>query len=277
MEISLVEGNLDHVSLLKLAGSYIIRFIKRVRYVASGPRHLIGYWPWAFIGSTSKYVLAYCFICGVMKRQFWFSAITSPVCHAHTTYGKAFAAQGKNLEMISQDACVFYNDVAHYSNFGGVSTGGEEGERIAQALGKCKAAILQNHGIISVGSTIESAVLWYIMWDLHFSWILPPASWLLMPPHVNTGSKKNAKFNFLLMPLPRAEIARPLKLVPKMLNSRINPLVPRRLVISLRRWALPLLSKQRYDDISLWYSSLQPYFNVIEAEFGDQYKQWRSY
>lgn len=29
--------------------------------------------------------------------------------HSHSTYAKAFAALGRGLDMISQDACAFYN------------------------------------------------------------------------------------------------------------------------------------------------------------------------
>lgn len=31
-------------------------------------------------------------------------------CHSHSTYGKAFAALGKEIEMISQDSCLFWCD-----------------------------------------------------------------------------------------------------------------------------------------------------------------------
>ena len=38
----------------------------------------------------------------------------------------------------------------------------DEGERIANALGRNKAAILQNHGLITVGGTVDEAVWWFI-------------------------------------------------------------------------------------------------------------------
>lgn len=78
-------------------------------------------------------------------------------CHAHTVYGKAWAAFGKKLDMINQDACIFYNCHAVYDNFGGVVFEGEEGKRLAQALGNNKAMILQNHGLLTVGETIDEA------------------------------------------------------------------------------------------------------------------------
>lgn len=84
-------------------------------------------------------------------------------CHSHSTYGKAFAALGKEIEMISQDSCLFYNDCALYDSFGGVVLADEEGQNIAKAIGQKKAVILQNHGILTVGGSIDSAVAAFIM------------------------------------------------------------------------------------------------------------------
>ncbi|GAV52016.1 hypothetical protein ZYGR_0AF04880 [Zygosaccharomyces rouxii] len=78
-------------------------------------------------------------------------------CHAHTVYGKAWAAFGKKLDMINQDACIFYNCHAVYDSFGGVVFEKEEGKRLARALGNNKAMILQNHGLLTVGETIDEA------------------------------------------------------------------------------------------------------------------------
>ncbi len=40
-----------------------------------------------------------------------------------------------------------------------------EGERIEQALGRHKAAILRNHGLITVGHCVEEAAWWFITMD----------------------------------------------------------------------------------------------------------------
>jgi len=84
-------------------------------------------------------------------------------CHSHSIYGKAFSTLGKSLDITTQDACVFHDHISLYSDFGGVVVGAEEGRRIAKSLGSNKAVILQNHGILTVGKTIESAVAWFIM------------------------------------------------------------------------------------------------------------------
>jgi ribulose-5-phosphate 4-epimerase/fuculose-1-phosphate aldolase len=38
----------------------------------------------------------------------------------------------------------------------------EEGRRIAQALGSHKAVILRNHGLLTVGQTVDEAAWWYL-------------------------------------------------------------------------------------------------------------------
>ncbi|ODV79945.1 arad-like aldolase/epimerase [Suhomyces tanzawaensis NRRL Y-17324] len=79
-------------------------------------------------------------------------------CHAHLIYGKAYSSFGKELEMINQDVCVFYKRQCVFTNFGGVAVDEREGEEIAEALGaNGVAAILQNHGLLTVGSTVDEA------------------------------------------------------------------------------------------------------------------------
>ncbi|HEX2677981.1 MAG TPA: class II aldolase/adducin family protein [Polyangiales bacterium] len=82
--------------------------------------------------------------------------------HSHSTHGRAFSTLGRLLDPITQDACAFYGDHALYDDFGGVAVEVDEGQRIATALGKNKAAILQNHGLITVGQTVDAAVWWFI-------------------------------------------------------------------------------------------------------------------
>lgn len=82
--------------------------------------------------------------------------------HSHSIHGRTFCALGRELEPITQDACAFYNDHALYQQFKGIVLGKEEGENVAKALGNKKAALLQNHGLLTVGKTIEEAVWWFV-------------------------------------------------------------------------------------------------------------------
>ncbi|MFC7307239.1 class II aldolase/adducin family protein [Streptomyces monticola] len=82
--------------------------------------------------------------------------------HSHSLYGKAFASLGVPLDPITQDACAFFEDHGLYTDYQGVVNEVEEGERIAAAIGPHKAAILQNHGLITVGHTVAETVWWFI-------------------------------------------------------------------------------------------------------------------
>jgi ribulose-5-phosphate 4-epimerase/fuculose-1-phosphate aldolase len=82
--------------------------------------------------------------------------------HSHSVYGKAFSCLGKTLDPLTQDACAFYDDHVLFDDFSGVVLDNSEGERIAAALGDRKAAILKNHGLLTVGETIDAAAWWYI-------------------------------------------------------------------------------------------------------------------
>ncbi|KAK4942406.1 hypothetical protein LTR10_017853 [Elasticomyces elasticus] len=85
------------------------------------------------------------------------------VCHNHSIYGRAYSAFGKPLEMLNQDVCNFYNAHSVYEAYGGVALSGEEGENIAKALGNGKGCILMNHGLLTVGNTVDEASFLYMV------------------------------------------------------------------------------------------------------------------
>ncbi|HXA32623.1 MAG TPA: class II aldolase/adducin family protein [Acidimicrobiales bacterium] len=82
--------------------------------------------------------------------------------HAHSIYGKSWSALGRLLDPITQDACAFYEDHALFDDYTGVVLDIEEGKRIAHALGDAKAVILRNHGLLTVGHSVDEAVWWFI-------------------------------------------------------------------------------------------------------------------
>ncbi len=85
--------------------------------------------------------------------------------HAHSTYGKSWSSLGRTLDPLTQDACAFFEDHTVYGDFTGVVYQTTEGERIAQALGQRKAIILRNHGLLTVGHTVDEAAWWFITMD----------------------------------------------------------------------------------------------------------------
>ncbi len=83
--------------------------------------------------------------------------------HTHTVYGKAWASLGRNIDMISQDACMFHNDVALHADAGGaVVTGAEDGAGLAASLADKKALIHKNHGLITVADSVDAAAWWFV-------------------------------------------------------------------------------------------------------------------
>ena len=82
--------------------------------------------------------------------------------HSHSVYGKSWSSLGRTLDPITQDACAFYDDHAVFDDYTGVVLDLEEGKRIAHALGDNKAAILRNHGLLTVGHSVDEAAWWFI-------------------------------------------------------------------------------------------------------------------
>ncbi|GAA6002809.1 uncharacterized protein JCM10292_001312 [Rhodotorula paludigena] len=85
------------------------------------------------------------------------------ICHSHSPYGKAWSTLGLPLECTTQDSCSFYGRQAVLDSFGGVVLSKSEGARIAEKLGNGTLIILQNHGLLTVGTSIDAAVAWFLL------------------------------------------------------------------------------------------------------------------
>jgi ribulose-5-phosphate 4-epimerase/fuculose-1-phosphate aldolase len=85
--------------------------------------------------------------------------------HAHSIYGKSWSCLGKLLDPLTQDACSFYQDHSLFEDYSGVVLDPKEGSKIAKTLGQHKAIILQNHGLLTVGHTVDEAAWWFITMD----------------------------------------------------------------------------------------------------------------
>ncbi|MFK7895831.1 MAG: class II aldolase/adducin family protein [Myxococcota bacterium] len=82
--------------------------------------------------------------------------------HAHSVYGKSWSSLGRHLDPLTQDACAFYQDHGLFNDFTGVVLDPAEGDRIGEALGQNKAVILRNHGLLTVGHTVDAAAWWFV-------------------------------------------------------------------------------------------------------------------
>jgi ribulose-5-phosphate 4-epimerase/fuculose-1-phosphate aldolase len=82
--------------------------------------------------------------------------------HAHGPAGKTLSSLEMGVEPLTQDSCAFYGDVGVHDTFTGVVLDAEEGRRIGEALGPHKAVILRNHGMLTVGTSVDSAAWWFL-------------------------------------------------------------------------------------------------------------------
>jgi ribulose-5-phosphate 4-epimerase/fuculose-1-phosphate aldolase len=82
--------------------------------------------------------------------------------HAHGPYGKTLSSLDMTLEPLTQDACAFYQDIGLHATYTGVVLDTEEGKRIGHALGGHKAVILRNHGMLTVGESVDAAAWWFL-------------------------------------------------------------------------------------------------------------------
>lgn len=86
------------------------------------------------------------------------------MCHAHTTYGTAWCTTGKPLDMISQDAACFYgNHAVIGASAGAVAVESDSGISVARQIGKNRAILHQNHGLLTTSRhSIDDAAFWFI-------------------------------------------------------------------------------------------------------------------
>ena len=79
---------------------------------------------------------------------------------------KAFSSLGIKLDALTQDSCAFYECNTVISDHGGAVVFEEAaGRDFAKAFGMNRAAIHQNHGHFTVGSTIDEAVFWFVCFE----------------------------------------------------------------------------------------------------------------
>jgi len=87
------------------------------------------------------------------------------IVHTHPPYTSALSMTGKQLAVAHMDSTMFYNDCAYLSYYPGVPLANEEGKMISEALGERRAILLSNHGLLTVGKTLEEATYLAIQFE----------------------------------------------------------------------------------------------------------------
>lgn len=79
------------------------------------------------------------------------------IAHAHSFWGKVWSATAQPIVPNTQESCTFFGDHAVVRSYEGIVSTTQEAERVTAQLGSRNAAILQNHGLLTVASTIDGA------------------------------------------------------------------------------------------------------------------------
>ena len=85
--------------------------------------------------------------------------------HVHTPWGTPFAAERRLIEPVSQESTLFFEDHALFDDEEVQILSPDGGKRIAVALGDCRAVILANHGLLTVGDSPADAVGWFVLME----------------------------------------------------------------------------------------------------------------
>ena len=83
--------------------------------------------------------------------------------HTHTAFGTPWSANVEPFRAISQESTAFVFDQSLFDDEEVEVLTVDGGRRIAAAIGATKMCILRNHGLLTVGRTVEEAVGWFVM------------------------------------------------------------------------------------------------------------------
>jgi L-fuculose-phosphate aldolase len=79
------------------------------------------------------------------------------VVHTHALEVAGLMASAADFLMVNQDSVQFADGVGFYPSAMLVATA-ERGDEVAEALGRRRAVLLRNHGLVTAGSTVPEAV-----------------------------------------------------------------------------------------------------------------------
>jgi ribulose-5-phosphate 4-epimerase/fuculose-1-phosphate aldolase len=88
------------------------------------------------------------------------------VVHSHSEAANAFSALDVPIRPLSHAGSLFsYPDVPRFTLTGGLISSPELGQSLADALGDASACLMPQHGLVSVGKDLPSAVMTAVLLD----------------------------------------------------------------------------------------------------------------
>lgn len=88
------------------------------------------------------------------------------VVHTHSDAANAFSALDEPVRPISHAGSLFsYPDVPRFTQTGGLISSAELGQALADALGDAPACLMPQHGVVTVGKDLPTAVMTAVLLD----------------------------------------------------------------------------------------------------------------
>lgn len=84
------------------------------------------------------------------------------VIHTHPPHAIIVSASGGKLRPISHEGTLFL-DLPLFTETSGLILTPEQGKALATCLGQAQAALLQNHGIVAAGGSVEEATVYAVL------------------------------------------------------------------------------------------------------------------
>lgn len=86
------------------------------------------------------------------------AAQVKAVLHTHMPYATALSLlDGVRLEMVQQNALLFFDRIAYDDAYNGFALDKAEGDRMVEALGDKAVLMLGGHGVVTTGDTVAEA------------------------------------------------------------------------------------------------------------------------
>lgn len=82
--------------------------------------------------------------------------------HVHTPWGTPFSAERRLFDSITQESCIFVDDIALFDDEEVQVQTQEGGQRIAEAIGQHRTVILANHGLLATGGSVAETIAVFV-------------------------------------------------------------------------------------------------------------------
>lgn len=84
------------------------------------------------------------------------------IVHTHSPWGTVFSALDRHILPLDQNCCMFFENHALFREYNGPVNDAADAVKLAQVLDGKNAAVLANHGAITCGENIETAIMYMV-------------------------------------------------------------------------------------------------------------------